>query len=82
MMTALTTVIGMVPLAVAQPMQMGLSYRSFGLTLIGGMITATLLTMLVVPVFYTLIEDGRAALARAASAAVRPSEGGASTQGA
>jgi HAE1 family hydrophobic/amphiphilic exporter-1 len=70
MMTALTTICGMIPLAVSEPMQMGLSYRSFGLTLIGGMATATLLTMLVVPVFYTLFEDARAALARAASAAL------------
>jgi hydrophobic/amphiphilic exporter-1 (mainly G- bacteria), HAE1 family len=69
-MTALTTMCGMIPLAISEPMQMGLSYRSFGLTLIGGMATATLLTLLVVPVFYTLFEDARAALARAASAAM------------
>jgi HAE1 family hydrophobic/amphiphilic exporter-1 len=37
----------------------GLSYASFGMTLIGGLTTATLLTLLVVPVLYTLIEDIR-----------------------
>ena len=41
----------------------GLSYTSFGLTLIGGMTTATLLTLLVVPVAYTLFDDLRGAVA-------------------
>jgi hydrophobic/amphiphilic exporter-1 (mainly G- bacteria), HAE1 family len=64
MMTALTTIIGMIPLTLARPNDMGLSYKSFGLTLIGGMTTATLLTMLVVPVFYTFFDDARVALMR------------------
>jgi HAE1 family hydrophobic/amphiphilic exporter-1 len=68
-MTALTTIIGMIPLTLARPNEMGLSYKSFGLTLIGGMTTATLLTLLVVPVFYTFFDDARAALMRA----LRPS---------
>lgn len=56
-MTALTTIIGMLPLAVSRPSSVGLSYRSFGLTLIGGMTTSTLLTLLVVPLLYTLFDD-------------------------
>ena len=63
-MTALTTIIGMIPLTLTQPSNLGLSYKSFGLTLIGGMSTATLLTLLVVPVFYTLFDDARIALTR------------------
>ena len=62
MMTAITTIGGMIPLAVAGSSEssgLGLSYTSFALTLIGGMVTATLLTLLVVPVFYTLFEDAR-----------------------
>ena len=59
MMTALTTICGMVPLTLGEPMRMGLSYKSFGLTLIGGMVTSSLLTLLVVPVLYTLLEDAR-----------------------
>lgn len=58
-MTALTTIIGMIPLTVGQPNEIGLSYKSFGLTLIGGMTTATVLTLLVVPVFYTFFDDAR-----------------------
>jgi len=59
MMTALTTICGMIPLTVGGASSIGLSYTSFGLTLIGGMTTATLLTLLVVPVSYTLIDDAR-----------------------
>ncbi len=60
MMTALTTIGGLVPLTVQGSSSIGLSYRSFGLTLIGGLTTATLLTLLVIPVFYTFFDDARA----------------------
>ena len=70
MMTALTTICGMVPLLLGEPTQMGLSYKSFGLTLIGGMAASTLLTLLAVPVLYTLIEDGRTWLGRTFGAAL------------
>jgi len=78
MMTAITTIGGMVPLAFAGANSIGLSYTSFSLTLIGGMTTATLLTLLVVPVFYTLFDDVRdafaAALARARGTRKAPIE--------
>jgi len=57
MMTAITTIGGMIPLALAGASSIGLSYTSFSLTLIGGMSTATILTLLVVPVFYTMFDD-------------------------
>jgi len=57
MMTALTTICGMIPLTIGAPSSIGLSYKSFGLTLIGGLTTATFLTLLVVPVFYSLFDD-------------------------
>jgi hydrophobic/amphiphilic exporter-1 (mainly G- bacteria), HAE1 family len=63
-MTALTTIIGMIPLTFSKPNEIGLSYKRFGLTLIGGMTTATVLTMLVVPVFYTFFDDARLAFMR------------------
>ncbi|MFQ5527239.1 MAG: efflux RND transporter permease subunit [Thermoanaerobaculia bacterium] len=59
MMTALTTIGGLVPLTIRGSSSIGLSYRSFGLTLIGGLTTATLLTLLVIPVFYTFFDDAR-----------------------
>jgi HAE1 family hydrophobic/amphiphilic exporter-1 len=70
MMTALTTVGGMIPLAISGRMDSGISYTSFAITLIGGMTTATLLTLLVVPVFYTFFDDIRVAF-NAALARVR-----------
>jgi len=71
-MTALTTIIGMIPLTLQQPSDIGLSYKSFGLALIGGMCTATLLTLLVVPVFYTLFDDARLAAQRALGGVFTP----------
>jgi HAE1 family hydrophobic/amphiphilic exporter-1 len=62
MMTALTTICGMIPVTLSGTTSIGLSYTSFGLTLIGGLTTATLLTLLVVPVFYTLFDDLRIAV--------------------
>jgi len=61
MMTAITTIGGMIPLALSGRQETGLSYTSFSLTLIGGMTTATLLTLLVVPIFYTFFDDIRGA---------------------
>jgi HAE1 family hydrophobic/amphiphilic exporter-1 len=63
-MTALTTIIGMIPLTFAPPSRLGISYKSFGLTLIGGMTTATIFTLLVVPIFYTFFDDARIAFTR------------------
>ena len=65
MMTAITTIGGLVRLALAGRGQSGISYTSFALTLIGGMATATLLTLLVVPVFYTFFDDLREAVTHA-----------------
>lgn len=58
-MTAMTTICGMIPLTFGRSMEMGVNFKSFGLVLIGGMASATLFTLLAVPVFYTLIEDAR-----------------------
>ena len=78
MMTALTTIGGMVPLTVRATSDDGFSYKSFGVTLIGGMTTATLLTLLVVPVAYTLFDDLREVtgrvLKRALKRPARPAE--------
>ena len=61
-MTALTTICGMIPLTFGSSEEMGINFKSFGLVLIGGMTSATVFTLLAVPVFYTLIEDGREAV--------------------
>lgn len=74
LMTALTTIIGMIPLTVSKPSEIGLSYKSFGLTLIGGMTTATLLTLLVIPVFYTFFDDLRNRLSQMARSTLSSSK--------
>jgi HAE1 family hydrophobic/amphiphilic exporter-1 len=59
LMTALTTVGGMLPLAFSEPTGEGIPYNAFGKALVGGMITATVLTLVVVPVTYTYLDDFR-----------------------
>jgi HAE1 family hydrophobic/amphiphilic exporter-1 len=59
MMTTLTTICGLIPVTMSGSSSIGLSYTSFGLTLIGGLISSTLFTLLVVPVAYTLLDDLR-----------------------
>jgi len=60
-MTALTTIFGMIPLTFSDA-EMGRSFDSFGYMIIGGMTSATLFTLLAVPVFYTLVDDAQQAL--------------------
>ena len=55
----------LVPVTLSGANSIGLSYTSFGLTLIGGLTTATLLTLLVVPVFYTFFDDAQLLTGRA-----------------
>lgn len=59
MITALTTIGGMLPLAFSTPTGEGIPYGPFGKTLVGGMITSTFLTLLVVPIVYTYLDDLR-----------------------
>jgi len=63
LMTALTTVGGMLPLAFSRPTGEGIPYGPFGKALVGGMTTATILTLVVVPVAYTYLDDLRDVLA-------------------
>ena len=46
-MTALTTIFGMIPLTIADSSEMGMSFKSFGYMIIGGMTSATFFTLLV-----------------------------------
>ncbi|TPV95960.1 MAG: efflux RND transporter permease subunit [Myxococcales bacterium FL481] len=71
LMTALTTVGGMLPLAFSNAPSEGLPYGAFGRTLVGGMTTATVLTLIVVPVCYTFFDDFGHALRRWAERVVK-----------
>lgn len=56
MMTALTTILGLVPMAAATSGS-GATFAGLGRALIGGLAVGTMLTLVVVPVFYSLIDD-------------------------
>jgi len=56
MMTSLSTIVGMIPLA----MEWALGAERFSplaVAVIGGMTAATFLTMIVIPVFYSAMDD-------------------------
>ena len=55
MMTTLTTVLGLAPMALG--IGQGAEMRTpMAITVIGGLMTSTLLTLLVVPVMYSLLD--------------------------
>lgn len=64
LMTALTTIGGMIPLAYAPATGEGIPYGPFGKALVGGMTTATALTLVVVPVTYSFLDDVRVSAGR------------------
>jgi len=57
LMTALTTVGGLLPLALGQAQVAGISYTPLALTVIGGLMTSTALTLVVVPAAYVVLDD-------------------------
>jgi HAE1 family hydrophobic/amphiphilic exporter-1 len=63
LMTAVSTIFGMLPVAFGQGD--GSEWRNpVGVVAIGGLTTSTALTLLVVPVVYTLVDDARTGLVR------------------
>ena len=60
LMTAFAFILGVVPLMLATGAGAA-SRQSIGTTVFGGMLAATVLTLLMVPVFYALIERAREA---------------------
>jgi hydrophobic/amphiphilic exporter-1 (mainly G- bacteria), HAE1 family len=59
LMTAATTIGGLIPIAVGGAKFIDISYAPMGRTLIGGLVTATLMTLLAVPLLYTFLDDLR-----------------------
>ncbi|MBI4607032.1 MAG: efflux RND transporter permease subunit, partial [Planctomycetes bacterium] len=62
-MTALTTIFGLLPLLLWPRSGEGVDYRGLAVVLVGGLTTSTFFTLFVVPLFYTLLDDFRRALA-------------------
>ena len=56
-MTAATTIVGLVPLAVGDAGLAGMSYYPLARTVMGGLMAATVLTLVVLPTYYVLLDD-------------------------
>jgi HAE1 family hydrophobic/amphiphilic exporter-1 len=64
LMTTLTTVLGLMPLAFGQNSVGDVLYFPLARTVIGGLVASTVLTLVLVPCLYTLLEDGWAMVGR------------------
>ncbi|MEO6245483.1 MAG: efflux RND transporter permease subunit [Opitutaceae bacterium] len=59
LMTTMTTVCGLIPMALGTSKVIGMSYAPLGRTMIGGLLASTLLTLVIVPLLYALLDDLR-----------------------
>ena len=81
-MTALTTVIGLLPMAISQPSGNGFDYRALATCVAGGLAISTFFTLWVVPLAYTVFDDLATALSTRFTWAVRPMRRGGRESGA
>lgn len=80
LITAVTTILGMFPMIapILFPAWFGplegraSNWAPIGLVIVGGLTTSTFLTLVIIPVLYSLIDDASAFVGRVARAAVRP----------
>lgn len=79
LMTALTSVIGLVPMAMSEPRGEGIDYRALATCVAGGLSASTLFTLWVVPLAYTVIDDLSTALRTQFAWALRRGAGSATT---
>ena len=56
-MTAATTIVGLIPLAFGQSSVFGMQYFPMARTVMGGLMASTVLTLVVLPTYYTLFDD-------------------------
>ena len=57
LMTAATTIFGIIPMAIGTSSIVGIPYAPMGRAVIGGLFASTALTLFVVPLFYTFLDD-------------------------
>jgi len=69
LMTTLTTTCGLIPMGLGDSKLIDMSYAPLGRAMMGGLLCATLLTLVVVPLFYTFLDDLRGLLMRATASA-------------
>jgi HAE1 family hydrophobic/amphiphilic exporter-1 len=81
LMTTLCTVTGLIPMALGDSKIGGLPYAPLGRTMIGGLIVSTVLTLVIVPLFYTFLDDLREHAANIARSVLGRREAGPSVGG-
>jgi HAE1 family hydrophobic/amphiphilic exporter-1 len=57
LMTVITTVVGLTPLALSEFTVAGVYVQSMAVAMIGGLISSTVFTLIALPVWYTAVED-------------------------
>lgn len=57
LMTAATTILGLVPMLLHHPTLAGVYYHSIAIIIVGGLATSTVMTLIFLPAAYSLIED-------------------------
>jgi multidrug efflux pump subunit AcrB len=67
LMTAITTLISLIPMAVQRPSLGDIYYYSMALVIMGGLFVSTFLTSILLPTTTTLVEDAYSLLRRTAS---------------
>jgi HAE1 family hydrophobic/amphiphilic exporter-1 len=72
LMTALTTIFGLVPMTLAEPPSDGIDYRALATCVAGGLACSTFFTLWVVPLAYSQLDDLSRALRERARWALRP----------
>jgi HAE1 family hydrophobic/amphiphilic exporter-1 len=72
LMTACTTICGLLPLVIFRQEGEGLDYRPLAVVVLGGLGVSTVMTLFIVPLFYTVFDDFRQLLTRGLFRARRP----------
>jgi len=75
LMTTCTTVFGLLPMAIGSSTMMGMPYAPLGITMMGGLLVSTLLTLFVIPLFYMFLDDLSVSLKQMTLVAFRRPEG-------
>ena len=62
LMTASTTILGLLPMLIHHPTLAGVYYHGIAIIVAGGLLTSTVMTLLFLPAAYSLLEDFAAAI--------------------
>lgn len=77
LMTAFTTIGGLLPMAVGNAAMIGIPYAPMGRTIIGGLLASTILSLIAVPWIYCVFDDMREYIKKLTALFVRKAEVGA-----